>query len=57
MSTWIVPDNPSQRCRYLSDQVAIKLGWHLSVDPAEHTAMERIAAGCPGTDVTVERAP
>ncbi|MEU2226439.1 HNH endonuclease family protein [Streptomyces sp. NPDC018347] len=57
VATWIVPDAPSQRCRYLSDQVAIKLGWHLSVDPAEHAAMVRIAGECPGVDVIVERAP
>ncbi|MGW2779572.1 GmrSD restriction endonuclease domain-containing protein [Streptomyces olivaceoviridis] len=57
VAAWNVPDNPSQRCRYLSDQVAIKLGWHLSVDPAEHAATQRIAANCPRTDVTVESAP
>ncbi|MEV6594559.1 HNH endonuclease family protein [Streptomyces acidicola] len=57
VTAWIVPDNPSQRCRYLSDQVAIKLGWSLTVDPAEQAAMHRIAAECPDTDVTVNPVP
>ncbi|MFJ9591049.1 HNH endonuclease family protein [Streptomyces acidicola] len=57
VTTWIVPDNPSQKCRYLSDQVAIKLAWSLTVDPAEQAAMHRIAAECPDTDVTVNPVP
>ncbi|MEW2400260.1 DUF1524 domain-containing protein [Streptomyces sp. NPDC046862] len=57
VTTWIVPDNPSQRCRYLSDQVAIKLAWELTVDPAEQAAMRRIGAECPDTDVTVNPVP
>ncbi|MEW2397935.1 DUF1524 domain-containing protein [Streptomyces sp. NPDC046862] len=57
VSTWIVPDNPSQRCRYLSDQVGIKLAWELTVDPAEQAAMRHIAAECPDTDVTVNPVP
>ncbi|MPY60321.1 HNH endonuclease family protein [Streptomyces spongiae] len=57
VTTWIVPDNPSQRCRYLSDQVAVKLGWNLSVDPAEQAAMRDIAGECPGTEVTVNPVP
>ncbi|GAA2919948.1 HNH endonuclease family protein [Streptomyces violaceus] len=57
VTTWIVPDNPSQRCRYLSDQVAIKLAWELNVDPAEQAAMRTIAEECPDTDVTVNPVP
>jgi hypothetical protein len=57
VTTWIVPDNPSQRCRYLADQVAVKLGWDLSVDPAEQAAMRDIAVECPGTEVTVNPVP
>ncbi|BCM65724.1 hypothetical protein EASAB2608_01058 [Streptomyces sp. EAS-AB2608] len=57
VSTWVVPDNPSQKCRYLADQVAVKLGWDLSVDPAEETAMRSIAAECPNAPVTVNPAP
>ncbi|MFF8036315.1 HNH endonuclease family protein [Streptomyces sp. NPDC016626] len=57
VSTWIVPDNPSQRCRYLADQVAIKLAWDLTVDAAEQAAMRRIAAECPDTDITVNPVP
>ncbi|GHD07515.1 hypothetical protein GCM10010313_26770 [Streptomyces violarus] len=53
VTTWIVPDNPAQRCRYLSDHVAVKLAWELSVDPAEQAAMRSIAEECPDTDVTV----
>ncbi|GAA4340920.1 HNH endonuclease family protein [Streptomyces venetus] len=57
VTTWIVPHNPSQRCHYLSDQVAIKLAWELTVDPAEQAAMRRIADECPDTDVTVNPVP
>ncbi|MGA5895150.1 hypothetical protein [Streptomyces venetus] len=52
-----MPDNPSQRCRYLSDQVAIKLAWELSVDSAEQAAMRRITEECPDCDVTVNSVP
>jgi hypothetical protein len=57
VTTWIVPDHPSQRCRYLSDQVAIKLAWELSMDAADQAAMRRIAEKCPDTDVTVNPVP
>ncbi|WP_307820388.1 HNH endonuclease family protein [Streptomyces sp. MC1] len=57
VSTWIVPANPSQRCRYLADQVAVKLSWGLSVDPAEEAAMRSIAAECPNAPITVNPAP
>ncbi|MEW2404374.1 hypothetical protein [Streptomyces sp. NPDC046862] len=41
----------------MSDQVAIKLAWELTADPAEQAAMRRIAAECPDTDVTVNAVP
>ncbi|MGX5207132.1 hypothetical protein ACWKT3_00170 [Streptomyces violaceus] len=57
LTTWIVPDNFSQRCRYLADQVTVKLEWDLSVDQADQAAMRDIAGECPGTEVTVNPAP
>jgi hypothetical protein len=56
-TNWLVPDNPSQTCRYVASWTAIKLQWGLSVDPAEQDTLTRAAAGCPGTEVTVNPVP
>lgn len=44
------------KCRYLGEFVAVKIRWRLSVDSAEKTAMNNIAAGCTNTTITVTRA-
>ena len=44
------------RCRYLREFVAVKIRWRLSVDSAEKTAMQNLAAGCTNSTITVVRA-
>jgi hypothetical protein len=56
-ATWLVPDNPAERCHYLANWTAVKLQWGLTVDPAEQNTMILGAAECPGTDVTVNPVP
>jgi hypothetical protein len=44
------------KCRYLREYVAVKIRWRLSVDSAEKTAMQSLAAGCTNSTITVTRA-
>ena len=44
------------KCRYLREFVAVKVRWRLSVDTAEKTAMQNLAAGCTNSTITVIRA-
>ncbi|MEV6157901.1 HNH endonuclease family protein [Nonomuraea sp. NPDC052129] len=43
---WLPPHEPA-RCRYAAEWTAVKLRWHLSVDPAEKDALAAIARTCP----------
>lgn len=43
-----MPPNQAARCRYLTEWVATKLRWGLSVDAAERDALNRNAHGCTG---------
>ena len=36
----------SDRCRYVSDWVAVKLRWNLSVDKVELAALQKVATAC-----------
>ncbi|MEU1853721.1 DUF1524 domain-containing protein [Streptomyces sp. NPDC019990] len=56
-TTWLVPDNPAERCRYLANWTTVKLQWGLTVDPAERNTLTFGAAECLGTDVTVNPVP
>ncbi|MFH9008921.1 DUF1524 domain-containing protein [Streptomyces afghaniensis] len=56
-TTWLVPDNPTERCHYLANWTAVKLQWSLTVDPAEQNTLTFGAAECPGTDVTINPVP
>ena len=49
-ATWLPPAK-SYRCRYVARQVAVKARWDLWVTLAEHDAMARVLAGCPGQRV------
>ncbi|MER8188185.1 HNH endonuclease family protein [Kitasatospora sp. NPDC094015] len=49
---WL-PPAAAYRCTYLTDWVAIKTRWSLSVDTREQQALTDIAAGCTDTDITV----
>jgi hypothetical protein len=44
------------RCRYLREFVAVKIRWRLTVNSAEKTAMQNLAAGCSNVTITVVRA-
>lgn len=46
-ATWLVP-NRAFRCTYVARQIAVKVRYHLWVTQAEHDAMERVLARCPG---------
>src|SRR5699024_11398054 len=37
---------PRRTCRYVSEWVAVKIRWQLSIDPAEHEALVDVAADC-----------
>jgi|GEM_PF-1791310 len=50
---WL-PTNTSETCRYVTDWVAVKTRWSLSIDPAEKTALTDLAANCPNENITVE---
>ncbi|MFF2721439.1 hypothetical protein [Streptomyces sp. NPDC058011] len=41
-----MPPAGSARCTYLVDWIATKLGWGLSMDDAERTALTELAAPC-----------
>ncbi|PWN02542.1 HNH endonuclease [Nocardioides silvaticus] len=44
------------KCRYLREWVAVKIRWRLSVNSAEKTALQNLAAGCTNVTITVTRA-
>ncbi|MEL5957141.1 hypothetical protein AADR41_20600 [Streptomyces sp. CLV115] len=48
-----MPPAKSATCRYLKDWVTVKTRWTLTTDPAEHAAIEQIAAGCDDTEITI----
>lgn len=49
-ATWL-PPNHAFRCAYVARQLAVKHAYHLWVTPAEHAAIARVLAGCPGQTV------
>ncbi|MFE5220470.1 MULTISPECIES: HNH endonuclease family protein [unclassified Streptomyces] len=51
-STWL-PPAPGYRCQYVTDWVADKTRWGLSIDTAEHTALTDVLASCPNAPITV----
>lgn len=46
-ATWL-PPNKAYRCRYVARQIAVKAKYSLWVTQAEHDAMARVLATCPG---------
>jgi hypothetical protein len=46
-ATWL-PPNKAFRCRYVARQVAVKRKYAVWVTQAEHDAIARVLAGCPG---------
>lgn len=47
-ATWL-PANKSYRCAYVARQISVKASYALWVTRAEHDAMARTLAACPGT--------
>ena len=43
--SWL-PPSTSYRCTYVSDWIAVKYRWGLSVDSAEKSALQDVLAGC-----------
>ncbi|TFC81295.1 HNH endonuclease [Cryobacterium cheniae] len=46
-ATWL-PAEKTFRCEYVARQISVKAGYGLWVAPAEHDAMARVLATCPG---------
>ncbi|WP_240467953.1 HNH endonuclease family protein [Streptomyces dangxiongensis] len=51
-STWL-PPTIGYRCQYVTDWVADKMRWGLSIDIAEHAALADVLSRCPNVPVTV----
>ncbi|MFF3503454.1 HNH endonuclease family protein [Streptomyces sp. NPDC003247] len=51
-ATWL-PPAAAYRCQYVTDWVAVKTRWDLSVDPAERTALSEELSHCADAPVTV----
>ena len=55
-ATWL-PPNTAYRCSYVARQIAVKARYRLWVTRAEHDAMARALAKCPGQKVPQEAKP
>lgn len=55
-ATWL-PPNKSYRCAYVARQISVKASYALWVTRAEHDAMARILADCPGALAPTSRQP
>ncbi|MEV0646910.1 HNH endonuclease family protein [Phytomonospora sp. NPDC050363] len=49
---WL-PSVTSVRCRYITEWVAVKIRWRLTVDSAEKSTLTSLAAGCSNVTVSV----
>ncbi|WP_181140796.1 HNH endonuclease [Streptomyces sp. Ru62] len=54
-TTWL-PLAAGYCCQYVTDWIADKVRWSLSIDPAEHTALADVLDACPIDPVTVTTA-
>ena len=54
-STWL-PPTAGYRCTYVTDWIADKTPWALSIDPTEQTALEQDLDYCPNSPITVTTA-
>ena len=55
-ASWLLP-NTAYRCSYVARQIAVKARYRLWVTRAEHDAMARILAMCPGQRIPQEAKP
>ncbi|MGW2773454.1 HNH endonuclease family protein [Streptomyces olivaceoviridis] len=51
-STWL-PSAVGYRCQYVTDWVADKMRWGLSIDTGEQAALAEVLSNCPNVPVTV----
>ncbi|WP_223280743.1 HNH endonuclease family protein [Streptomyces antnestii] len=51
-STWM-PPFAGDRCEYITDWIAVKVRWQLTIDPSEESALSENAATCPNAPVKV----
>ncbi|HIW63010.1 MAG TPA: proprotein convertase P-domain-containing protein [Candidatus Stackebrandtia excrementipullorum] len=49
-----MPPNPDATCRYVTEWVAVKTRWGLTVDDTEKAALTDLAGDCPNEDITVD---
>jgi hypothetical protein len=54
-TSWMPPYS-SARCRYITEWVAVKLRWRLTVDSTDKSALASWANSCPNVTITVARA-
>jgi hypothetical protein len=54
-STWL-PPAAGYHCTYVTDWIADKTRWGLSIDPGEQTALQQDLAACPDAPLTVTTA-
>ncbi|MFF9244693.1 HNH endonuclease family protein [Streptomyces sp. NPDC014776] len=54
-TTWL-PPAAGYRCQYVTDWIADKMRWGLSIDESEAAALAENLSGCPNVPVTVELA-
>jgi hypothetical protein len=54
-AAWL-PPYAAARCRYVTEWVAVKLRWRLTVDSAEKSALTSWANGCPNVTITYTHA-
>ncbi|WP_406346894.1 HNH endonuclease family protein [Streptomyces sp. NBC_00648] len=54
-STWL-PPFAGYRCQYVTDWIADKIRWGLTIDPAEQTALTESLTRCPAEQISVTRA-
>ncbi len=52
----MAPASQGHRCQYVTDWIADKIRWNLSIDPAEHTPLSDVLDACPNVPVTVTTA-
>ncbi|WP_425582178.1 HNH endonuclease family protein [Streptosporangium carneum] len=50
-SQWLPPYQPA-RCRYVTEWVAVKLRWALTVDAAERDTLTELAGACPNVPLS-----
>ncbi|MBM9506817.1 HNH endonuclease family protein [Actinacidiphila acididurans] len=55
-AAWM-PPSAGATCRYTADWLSVKLTWGLSIDAAEHDALDELAADCPDQDIVYSPVP